>query len=466
MKDRLLYRIGMIFLPILFICSGSAFSQNQAAAELLFLGHEIGVGARAIGMGGAYVGVADDYSAVYWNPAGLGTLRRMEFNIGFSHNVVENELTFLGNDIQGEKTFTRLNSLGYVFPVPTYRGSLVFGVGFNKFRDYDTVRKVSGFNPHYAAFQDYVAPYFMDNFSENTVTSDVYQEVTEIDKGSLNEFVLSGAVEVQKDLMFGLSLSFINGSDNFSKKFVEEDRQDLHTFVADTILSDLDYWRYLITTNTDYSAARLKLGILYRMGNLIRLGATVTPPTSVKNKVFYSENQDEIYLDGDYTLEPYYYESEYEYDVKEPYAISAGASLKLLNVLLSAQIDFKDWSQTEFSAPPFENMAKQDVNLFIADSLRAVTKIRLGAEMYIPIIRSRIRAGYFNNPSPFKYGDLYPDKEYLTAGASIPLGRQAFFDLALVHGSWEEIRFDPFTRIETEETKTFNKLIGTVSVRF
>ena len=31
----------------------------------------MGTGARALGMGGAFVGVADDASATYWNPAGL-----------------------------------------------------------------------------------------------------------------------------------------------------------------------------------------------------------------------------------------------------------------------------------------------------------------------------------------------------------------------------------------------------------
>jgi long-subunit fatty acid transport protein len=44
---------------------------------------KIGVGARAIGMGGAFASVADDASAVYWNPAGLG---RLEDNSAqFSH---------------------------------------------------------------------------------------------------------------------------------------------------------------------------------------------------------------------------------------------------------------------------------------------------------------------------------------------------------------------------------------------
>lgn len=44
---------------------------------------EIGVGARALGMGGAFTSIADNPSAVYWNPAGL---RRMaNSQVEFSH---------------------------------------------------------------------------------------------------------------------------------------------------------------------------------------------------------------------------------------------------------------------------------------------------------------------------------------------------------------------------------------------
>jgi hypothetical protein len=38
----------------------------------------IGVGARAMGMGGAYVAVADDSTATYWNPAGLPGIANIE----------------------------------------------------------------------------------------------------------------------------------------------------------------------------------------------------------------------------------------------------------------------------------------------------------------------------------------------------------------------------------------------------
>jgi len=43
-----------------------------------------GAGARALGMGSAFVGVADDASALYWNPAGLSSLDGL--NLALHHN--------------------------------------------------------------------------------------------------------------------------------------------------------------------------------------------------------------------------------------------------------------------------------------------------------------------------------------------------------------------------------------------
>ena len=39
-----------------------------------------GVGSKAIGMGGAFRGLADDWSAAYWNPAGLTQLEESELS--------------------------------------------------------------------------------------------------------------------------------------------------------------------------------------------------------------------------------------------------------------------------------------------------------------------------------------------------------------------------------------------------
>ena len=40
-----------------------------------------GVGSKAISMGGAFIGLADDYSAVFWNPAGLAQMKAPNLSI-------------------------------------------------------------------------------------------------------------------------------------------------------------------------------------------------------------------------------------------------------------------------------------------------------------------------------------------------------------------------------------------------
>ena len=43
----------------------------------------IGLGSRAAGMGGAYVGVSDNVDAIFWNPAGLSQLTNREFGLTY-----------------------------------------------------------------------------------------------------------------------------------------------------------------------------------------------------------------------------------------------------------------------------------------------------------------------------------------------------------------------------------------------
>ena len=65
-----LMRSAILVLLALLLMVMPAGAANKYAGE--FLTH--GVGARALGMGSAFVGVADDATAGYWNPAGLAGL--------------------------------------------------------------------------------------------------------------------------------------------------------------------------------------------------------------------------------------------------------------------------------------------------------------------------------------------------------------------------------------------------------
>ncbi len=57
---------------------------------------EIGVGARAIGMGGAFVGIANDASALYWNPAGIARLPRPEAILIHTEWIADMRFDFAG----------------------------------------------------------------------------------------------------------------------------------------------------------------------------------------------------------------------------------------------------------------------------------------------------------------------------------------------------------------------------------
>ena len=54
--------------------TGNVSKVGTVAAAFL----EIEVGSRAVGMGGAYVAVVDDATAIYWNPAGLARIPKSE----------------------------------------------------------------------------------------------------------------------------------------------------------------------------------------------------------------------------------------------------------------------------------------------------------------------------------------------------------------------------------------------------
>jgi len=73
----------MRFASVLLFCGlvTLALSAAPALADDLY---SPGVGARALSMAGAFVGLADDYSAVHWNPAGITNLTGVEMTVSLA----------------------------------------------------------------------------------------------------------------------------------------------------------------------------------------------------------------------------------------------------------------------------------------------------------------------------------------------------------------------------------------------
>lgn len=76
---KFIFSVIILLLPCAIFAGG--FSKvGTAAAQFL----KIGVGARAMGMGGSFTAIANDVSTIYWNPAGIANLNRT--SISFTHS--------------------------------------------------------------------------------------------------------------------------------------------------------------------------------------------------------------------------------------------------------------------------------------------------------------------------------------------------------------------------------------------
>ncbi|MBN1424350.1 PorV/PorQ family protein [Candidatus Fermentibacteria bacterium] len=110
-------RFGLLLLIAAFAwspCHAQGVSKAGTTAATFL---SVGQGSRAIAMGGAFVAVANDVSALYWNPAGAARLNATEFL--FCHNEWLADMTFdyvasalpMGNGVIGlSATFLSMGS--------------------------------------------------------------------------------------------------------------------------------------------------------------------------------------------------------------------------------------------------------------------------------------------------------------------------------------------------------------------
>lgn len=116
--SKLFLTLSLIALPVLVFANG--FQINEQ-------------GAKALGMGGAFVAQADDPSAVYFNPAGITQLEGAQISIGFSP--ITPSATFK-SDQTGKSTDAKKNT----FYIPNFYATVKttdkISVGFGAFSNY------------------------------------------------------------------------------------------------------------------------------------------------------------------------------------------------------------------------------------------------------------------------------------------------------------------------------------------
>ena len=92
MRNYLIQYIFIIGLGISSIFS-QAVSKTGTSAGQFF---KIGVGSRAIGLGGAFTAIADDASSLYWNPSGIANNKTLSIFVDHYDWILDIEMDYFG----------------------------------------------------------------------------------------------------------------------------------------------------------------------------------------------------------------------------------------------------------------------------------------------------------------------------------------------------------------------------------
>ena len=469
-------------ISVVFISSGySQFPED--ALRLSVPG--LGIGARSLGMGLAYTGVANDFSASYWNPAGLGQIRFNEVSMGLSNVSYGNTSTYLGNNQSLTNSSTSLNSFGLVYPVPTVKGSFVLAIGYGKQADYTSGLSYKGFNNKSSIIQSWApnARTYPSDLSENiayqlylanidTITGrfvsliddSVTQSGKVLEGGGLNQIVVSGAVEAARNLYLGGTLSFYTGSYSYIRSYYED---DIGNTVYTPNRSPFDFTSLSLkqTVESDLSGFTVKLGLLYKLSPRGRLGIAIKTPSWITVRETFAEDASSDFDNGDhfdFTANDGYAQKN-EYDVATPFILSSGFSYEIRNILFVGDVEFTDWTQMEFRNG---DARLRSFNTDIKEIFRPTLNIRLGTEVEVVDTGLRLRGGFAYLPSQYKDDPSAFAQKYLTAGIGFIVENSIAIDLGYAYGYWDTYHqiYDGVST-QIEHIKTHN-LISTISYRF
>jgi Outer membrane protein transport protein (OMPP1/FadL/TodX) len=438
----------------------------------------LGSDARALGMGNSYIALSDDGSASFFNPAGLGLLKRLEFTGGLSYADLNNDVTFFNNSTSYSNSNTKLNQLSFAFPFPTLQGSLVFALSYHTTKDLTGAIKFNGFNnTNTSLIQDFLntdLPYdlYLTDLNNNTpISGNLNQSGSILNTGSLNNWTFSGAIEVYKNLFIGGNLNIISGNYKSNNDYYEDDTKHLYQGRTDpTDSTTLDFTTFHLNRLLDWdiSGWDAKIGLLYQLENNSRFGLTVQFPKTYDIKEKFTVNGSSEFGSGyTYNLNTDKYSDNVEYEITTPFELGAGFSVNYVGLIFSAQATIIDYSQATFkNVDGLSDKYAEDLNKNIKDQLRAVFNYNLGVEYNVPG-GLRIRGGYFVQPSPYQGDPSEFNRKYLTAGIGFLTNETVGLDLAYAYGWRKDIGDNYGTNVSRtyQDVKT-NQFIMTGTYRF
>lgn len=427
----------LIAVPSLLHATGHPFTELEIPRPTLTGSH-----ARAVGMGGAHIAVANDASAMTWNPAGLVHVKRIEVSTSWAFDDREIETTWHGNGDKTGENEGQLAGLHFLYPYPTYRGALVIGFGMDRLSNFNLNYRRSGLDEEALVQEwdgenrEYVTLFDGPGFLTDSHTRE----------GKLTAWSGAVAWDISPRFSAGINLSYLNGSILDEQIFLTEDvndGNDTYESLQTSTLLDLDI--------SGYSALG---GLLYQASPEVRFGAVIGTPRVLDFERFEQVQIRDFRDDG---FEDFESNTDILADetVTFPWFFGFGVSYAARGLMLAGDVRYTDWAELKDEVG--------DVEEFLKPYYEEETSLSLGGEYLLPRIPLRFRAGYRYEPVSFNltycpFDECAPvgrdpaeldvtvdrDRHVYSAGAGYLFGSIFALDAAFETGYYERmIESDP-----------------------
>lgn len=405
------------------LCCVPAFSQIDAS----FSPSPVGSGARAAGMADAFVALADDATAVSWNPAGLVQLERPEIAIVGSFNFIEEHFRAPGHpefNTTNRSENAELNFASVSLPLPPLFGQRNATISFAYQQQYD-------FSREFASIYD-----SSSDITQSTQTVRLNQE------GKLGALTSAIGVELSDRLSIGLAVNFWHSTPFSTNSWSQESHFFEH---AENKFGEQDTTVDARTEYEDFEGTNFAIGALLRLTEHFQVGLRFD--TEFTGKAEYTRTEDREVVGG-FRGAPTIDEESRE--VWFPSTLAIGGAYRPGDKLTVAfDVSFTDYDDFYVETAEGEKISLVDnrnLNSPGATNFQTAVTVRLGAEyVFVPEHPSEeldrlwsLRGGLFfdqepasGSPNLITPGDGKPDDFYgIALGLGLLVKNRINIDLA------------------------------------
>lgn len=356
----------------------------------------VGSGARALGMGGAFIGVADDATAASWNPAGIIQLETPELSV-VGEYVQRTDSSYHPSwpDTKSEISISQssLNYFSFSYPFALLDKNMVVSINYQRLydfkRDLDYNIEATETNPGLPPF---IPPMTITNSQHITYNQD----------GDIGAMGIAYAVEMTPQISLGLTLNIWTDSLGFQNGW--EGKYSNHsttTFGSLTSIEDIN----MSEEYSGFKGLNFNLGALWNVTYHLTLGAVFKSP--FKGDLNYENREDILSTDADGNLlTEYHTDYSEEMKLKMPMSYGVGVACRFSDAFtMDMDIYRTDWSNYILTNSKGEEFSPIEASPWSESNVKDTTQVRLGGE-YLFINPDKalvipVRGGVFYDPEPY-----------------------------------------------------------------